>query len=439
MPASDALEDLVVEQRLAVGRHDGLAARSSSSPRTRFYRARGRTLGRLRASMTTTGRIRAAAGPALAAALAGALLAVVVNRAAPAPIASVARGSEEAFATGLHRREIPPRGRPQRWTTESARFGFRFLLDGPATVEVGVRGQRAPVAVAVDGVVVGMLAPGQPSGAFDAASQAAPCARSSCGTVPFVAGGDGRRLGALLERVAVRQAPPRAASARARAACSRCRRRSRRPPRRRADGGRCPRRSRARHGRARGGRALAGRRRALAATPWRSRACSRRSPSRPALFGGVVGARRGRARAAGRSSRSWPRRARAGRAGATSPVMVVSDAVFHANNLGARRRRRPASSRASPSTRAPFRFPVRRVVLRRCSRRSPAPGSTRSRWCAWGAALAGRRGGGRALRAAARRAGRPPAALAVVLLQLLPGHVRRATRTATCRTPSASR
>ena len=77
--------------------------------------------------MTTTSRIRAVAGPALVAALAGAVLAAVVSRLAPAPSASVARGSEDAFATGLHRREIPPRGRPQRWTTESARLQFRFL------------------------------------------------------------------------------------------------------------------------------------------------------------------------------------------------------------------------------------------------------------------------------------------------------------------------
>jgi hypothetical protein len=155
--------------------------------------------------MTTTGHIRAVAGPALVAALAGALAAVVVNRTAPAPSAQVARGSEDAFATGLHRREIPPRGRPQRWTTESARFAFRFLSTGPATVEVAVRGQRAPVVVAVDGVVVGMLAPGQTSARFEVPTGGV-LRQVDLHTDPFVAGG--RRLGALLERVVVHQEPP---------------------------------------------------------------------------------------------------------------------------------------------------------------------------------------------------------------------------------------
>ena len=189
----------------------------------------------------------------------------MLNRAAPASIASVARGSEDAFATGLHRREIPPRGRPQRWTTESARFGFRFLSSGPATVEVGVRGQRSPVAVAVDGLVVGVLPPGQTSAVF-ALAAGRPVREVELRTVPFVAGGDGRRLGALLERVAVRQPsralPPLglvlvlalpAALAGASAAASGWRT----LPASLAG---------ARHGRAGGGRALAGRCRALSRT-----------------------------------------------------------------------------------------------------------------------------------------------------------------------------
>src|SRR6185436_3091122 len=67
-------------------------------------------------------------------------------------------------------------------------------------------GQRAPVAVAVDGLVVGMLAPGQASGVFDVPA-GRPVREVELRTVPFVAGGDGRRLGALLERVTVRQVP----------------------------------------------------------------------------------------------------------------------------------------------------------------------------------------------------------------------------------------
>lgn len=154
--------------------------------------------------MTTTSRLRAVRLPALAAALAAAALAALVNRAAPAPSADVARGSEDAFAAGLHRREIPPRGRPQRWTTGSARVAFRFLTPDAAAVDVAVRGQRSPVAVAVDGLVVGLLAPGETARSF-----AVPAGRAvrevELRTVPFEAGG--RRLGTLLERVTVRQAP----------------------------------------------------------------------------------------------------------------------------------------------------------------------------------------------------------------------------------------
>jgi hypothetical protein len=156
--------------------------------------------------MTTMDRLRAAFGAALAAALAGTVLAAVVNRAAPAPTASVALGNEDAFAIGLHQREIPPRGRPQRWTTESARVRFRFLTADAATVEVGVRGQRAPVAVAIDGVVAGVLQPGATAAAF-VVPPGRPVREVELRTVPFAAGGDGRLLGALFERVTVRQAP----------------------------------------------------------------------------------------------------------------------------------------------------------------------------------------------------------------------------------------
>jgi hypothetical protein len=159
--------------------------------------------------MTTASRIRAGALAALASAFTGTLVAMIVNRGAPPPSAAVARGNEEAFARGLHRREIPPRGRPQRWTTESARFGFRFLTAAPATVEVTVRGQRAPVAVAADGVVVGVLPPGLTSASFAILpGRGAPLREVELRTVPFTAGGEGRRLGALFERVAVVQEPP---------------------------------------------------------------------------------------------------------------------------------------------------------------------------------------------------------------------------------------
>jgi len=47
--------------------------------------------------------------------------AVVLTRLGPAPAADVARGSEEAFGRGLHRRELPPGIGPQRCLVNSVR------------------------------------------------------------------------------------------------------------------------------------------------------------------------------------------------------------------------------------------------------------------------------------------------------------------------------
>ncbi|HET9314819.1 MAG TPA: hypothetical protein VFQ51_04480, partial [Vicinamibacteria bacterium] len=71
-----------------------------------------------------------------AAAFFGTAAAVVVARTAPSPAADVSRGSEDAFVRGLHAREIPPRGKPQRWTRERTVVSFRHLPPGPAVVEV---------------------------------------------------------------------------------------------------------------------------------------------------------------------------------------------------------------------------------------------------------------------------------------------------------------
>ncbi|MET0555165.1 MAG: hypothetical protein ABW221_19135 [Vicinamibacteria bacterium] len=361
--------------------------------------------------MTTTGRIRAVAWPALAAGLAGALLAAAVNRSAPAPTASVARGSEDAFAAGLHRREIPPRGRPQRWTTESARFRFRFLSADAATVEVAVRGQRSPVAVAVDGLVVGLLPPGQSTAVFEVPA-GRPVRELELRTVPFEAGG--RRLGALLERVAVHQAPrtlppaglvlllavPAALTAAAAAAC--------------------------------GWRTLpaslsgAGLAALAAAVLWPAGVV--RSPyavTLAVLLGAIAAA------AGGFGALFERARPGAGRwafvallsagvvqlALGASPLMVVSDAVFHANNLGRVAAGDLFLTSVTQHAR-PFRFPygvsfyvllvplaragVDAVALVRC-----------------GAALAGVAAAG-ALFALLVPRGPALAALAVVVLQLLP-------------------
>ncbi|HET8644970.1 MAG TPA: hypothetical protein VFO85_05750, partial [Vicinamibacteria bacterium] len=97
----------------------------------------------------------------LLAALGGGAAAIALDRLSPPPAADIARGSEEAFARGLHLREIPPGGRPQRWTQAHALFTFGDVPAGPGTVEVAVQGHRAPVAVVFDGVILGQVGVGQ--------------------------------------------------------------------------------------------------------------------------------------------------------------------------------------------------------------------------------------------------------------------------------------
>ncbi len=139
-------------------------------------------------------------------ALAALLAALTLDRTAPFPSADVARGSEDAFASGLQARELPPREPPRRWTAERAVFRFHRLPAGPLTLEVALHGQRGPVAVAAGGAVVGVLAVGVTSGRF--ALQ-----RGSGGSLEVelradaFRSGDGRRLGAQLDRVAVSHVP----------------------------------------------------------------------------------------------------------------------------------------------------------------------------------------------------------------------------------------
>jgi hypothetical protein len=141
-------------------------------------------------------------------ALVGAAASVVVVRTAPAPAADVSRGSEDAFVHGLHVREIPPRGKAQRWTRERTVVSFRHLQPGPAAVEVQVRGQRGPVVVAADGVVLGTIEAAERAASFQVPTGARPLREVELQSTVFTAG-DGRRLGALFDRVSVRA--PRAA------------------------------------------------------------------------------------------------------------------------------------------------------------------------------------------------------------------------------------
>jgi hypothetical protein len=153
------------------------------------------------------------AAAVLGASLLAVVAAVAMDRLAPPPAADVGRGSEEAFARGLDRREIPPRGGPQRWTGEKAVVVFRDVPAGPAVLEVRLRGQRGPVAVAANGVVVGAIDPGVAAASF-ALPDTGRGDRSIELRAPVFVAGDGRRLGALLDRVALRHAPARMPSAR---------------------------------------------------------------------------------------------------------------------------------------------------------------------------------------------------------------------------------
>lgn len=153
------------------------------------------------------------AAAAAAAALVALLIALATDRFAPLPAADVGRGSEEAFASGLHRREIPPRQGPQRWTTGRAVIAFRDVPAGPATLEVRLHGQRGPVTVAADGVVLGTIEPGAAGADFVLTAKRRGDHRVELRPTVFVAG-DGRQLGALLDRVALRPAPAATPSAR---------------------------------------------------------------------------------------------------------------------------------------------------------------------------------------------------------------------------------
>src|SRR3954470_15974855 len=126
--------------------------------------------------------------------------AVTLTVAGPKPSADVSRGSEEAFATGLHRRELPAGSGPQRWTTGVAMFGFRNLpRDVPLALTVDVREVRAPVTIVADGVIAARLEPGA-----RAASFALPASDRRTRQVELRAdtfrAGDGRELGARLGR-----------------------------------------------------------------------------------------------------------------------------------------------------------------------------------------------------------------------------------------------
>lgn len=149
----------------------------------------------------------------VAAAVAAATAATVVDRTAPPPAADVAVGTEACFGSGLFGRELPaPRRLPQRWTTERALFRFRELPRGPVRIRIEVHGQRAPVAVAAQGRALGTIPKDGRSGGWSLPTTNGDVLEVELRTEPFVAWG-GRRLGVQLDRVVVLHAAPTLPSA----------------------------------------------------------------------------------------------------------------------------------------------------------------------------------------------------------------------------------
>lgn len=138
--------------------------------------------------------------------LAGLLTAFALDRLAPPPSADVARGSEEAFASGLHWREFSgPRKTPERWTSGQAWVHFQNLPGGARSLEVALHHHRQPIVVAVDGAIVGSLRPGETQAEFALSLSTRRDAAVELRTETFLAG-DRRRLGAHFDRVALRHA-----------------------------------------------------------------------------------------------------------------------------------------------------------------------------------------------------------------------------------------
>lgn len=145
-----------------------------------------------------------AAGVAILTAAAAALVLAALS---PAPNAQPSHGTEGAFASGLHDREIVAGRGPQRWTRERGVFRFERLPAGPASLEVRVRGQRTPLRILANGAAVGEIPEGRFVGRY--ALPAGP--ERGAITVEIVTEGfpgeGGERRGALVDRVKVLTSP----------------------------------------------------------------------------------------------------------------------------------------------------------------------------------------------------------------------------------------
>jgi hypothetical protein len=134
--------------------------------------------------------------------------AFVVDRFTPPPTADVLRGSEAAFARGLFPREIDDGVLARRWTKPAAVVSFRTLPGVPLGLQVRVAGHERSVFVSAAGVPLGAIAPGRFAGNFDVAPPADGRLDLELRTDGF-ATDDGRILGTLLNRVSLTYPSPR--------------------------------------------------------------------------------------------------------------------------------------------------------------------------------------------------------------------------------------
>jgi hypothetical protein len=129
--------------------------------------------------------------------------AFVLERFGPSPVADVARGSEEAFLSGAYPRELTRTG-PVRWTATEARYRFVGLTNGSAALDVSIGTATTPATVVVDGVILGQLDSGTRS------LQRQIEVREGQVEIRLVTEGrlsGTRRLGAMLGRVALGPQP----------------------------------------------------------------------------------------------------------------------------------------------------------------------------------------------------------------------------------------
>ena len=147
------------------------------------------------------------AGACGASALVALAAALVLHFLAPPPNAQPSHGGEDAFATGLHERELVPGRGPQRWTSDRAGFDFRHLPPGPAFLEVRIKGHRTPVSVLANDVAVGVIEVGRFVGRYALRDGPKDGAILVELRTPGFASDDGAARGALVDRVKIVPSP----------------------------------------------------------------------------------------------------------------------------------------------------------------------------------------------------------------------------------------